>query len=78
MTVGWKIFKKSWRMRIWYASIFLSLLAGKFHQIEQSAGVSQFMEIFKHRKIQIIQRKQTLNQRMCKRHKVRLSIFCGR
>ena len=41
-------FLKSWRMRIWYASIFfLSLLAGKFHQIEQSAGVTQVMEIFK-------------------------------
>ena len=37
-------------MRIWYASIFLSLLAGKFHQIEQSAGVTQFMEIFKRSK----------------------------
>ena len=33
-------------MRIWYASIFLSLLAGKFCPFEQSAGVSRFMEIF--------------------------------
>ena len=62
-------------MRIWYASIFLSLLAGKLRQIEQSAGVTQFMEIFRRSESQIIQRKQTLNQRMCKRHKVRLSIF---
>ena len=37
-------------MRIWYASIFLSLLAGKFCPFEQSAGVSQVMEIFKRRK----------------------------
>ena len=64
-------------MRIWYASIFLSLLAGKLRQTEQSAGVTQFMEIFKDRKIQMIQRQQTLNQRMCKRHKVRLSFFLG-
>ena len=62
-------------MRIWYASIFLSLLAGKLRQIEQSAGVTQFMEIFRRSKSQIIQRQQTLNQRMCKRHKVRLSTF---
>ena len=49
-----KFFKKSWRMRIWYASIFfLSLLAGKLHQIEQSAGVTQVMEIFKRSKYQI-------------------------
>ena len=34
-------------MRIWYAIIFLSLLAGKLRQIEQSAGVTQFMEIFR-------------------------------
>ena len=33
-------FKKSWRMRIWYAIIFLSLLAGKIRQIEQSAATS--------------------------------------
>ena len=33
------------------------------------------MEIFKRSKIEIMQRKQTLNQRMCKRHKVRLGIF---
>ena len=62
-------------MRIWYASIFLSLLAGKFSQFEQSAGVTQFMEIFRRSKNQITQRQQTLNQRMCKRLKVRLSIF---
>ena len=62
-------------MRIWYASIFLSLLAGKLHQIEQSAGVTQFMKFFKRSKSQIMQRQQTLNQRMCKRQKVRLSIF---
>ena len=31
-------------MRIWYASIFLSLLAGKFCPFEQSAGVTQVME----------------------------------
>ena len=62
-------------MRIWYAIIFLSLLAGKLRQIEQSAGVTQFMEIFRRSKSRIIQRPQTLNQRMCKRHKVRLSIF---
>ena len=37
-------------MRIWYASIFLSLLAGKFHPFEQSAGVSASMEIFKRSK----------------------------
>ena len=37
-------------MRIWYASIFLSLLAGKFHPFEQSAGVTAFMEIFKRSK----------------------------
>ena len=62
-------------MRIWYASIFLSLLAGKFCPFEQSAGVSLFMEIFKRKKRQIMQRLQTLNQRMCKRPKVRLSFF---
>ena len=62
-------------MRIWYASIFLSLLAGKFCPFEQSAGVSQVMEIFKRRKKQITQRQQTLNQRMCKRGKMRLSFF---
>ena len=50
LTLGGEIFLKSWRMRIWYASIFLSLLAGKFRQIEQSAGVSQVMEIFKRSK----------------------------
>ena len=37
-------------MRIWYASIFLSLLAGKLRQIEQSVGVSQVMEIVKRSK----------------------------
>ena len=62
-------------MRIWYASIFLSLLAGKLRQIAQSAGVTRFMEIFKRSETQIIQRQQTLNQRMCKRHKMRLSFF---
>ena len=62
-------------MRIWHAIIFLSLLAGKLRQFEQSAGVTQVMEIFRRRKRQIKQRPQTLNQRMCKRHKVRLSIF---
>ena len=47
MTSRFNFFKKkSWRMRIWYASIFLSLLAGKLRPIEQSAGVTQFMEIF--------------------------------
>ena len=62
-------------MRIWYASIFLSLLAGKFCPFEQSAGVKQVMEILKRRKRQITQRQQTMNQRMCKRPKVRLSFF---
>ena len=62
-------------MRIWYASIFLSLLAGKLSQIEQSAGVTQFMEIFQTQKKSDHIEKQTLNQRMCKRHKVRLSFF---
>ena len=54
---------------------FLSLLAGKFCPFEQSAGVTQVMEIFKRSKMQIIQRQQTLNQRMCRWHKVRLSFF---
>ena len=62
-------------MRIWYASIFLSLLAGKLSQIEQSAGVTQFMEIFQTQKKSDHIEKQTLNQRMCKRHKMRLSFF---
>ena len=65
-------------MRIWYASIFLSLLAGKLSQIEQSAGVTQFMEIFQTQKKSDHVEKQTLNQRMCKRHKVRLRFFFGR
>ena len=72
-----EFFLKSWRMRIWHAIIFLSLLAGKLRQFEQSAGVTQVMEIFRRRKRQITQRQQTFNQRMCKRHKVRLSIFFG-
>ena len=50
MTGELKIFFKKWRMRIWYASIFLSLLAGKLPQIEQSAGVTQVMEIFERKK----------------------------
>ena len=54
---------------------FLSLLAGKLRQTEQNAGVTQFMKIFRRSKNQITQRQQTLSQRMCKRHKVRLSIF---
>ena len=51
INLGLNFFLKSWRMRIWYASIFLSLLAGKFCPFEQSAGVTQVMEIFKHNKM---------------------------
>ena len=54
---------------------FLSLLAGKLRHIEQSARVTLFTEIFKRSKKQITQRQRALNQRMCRRHKVRLSFF---
>ena len=61
-------------MRIWHASIFLSLLAGKLRQVEQSAGVTQVMEIFKQKKSDHMEQ-QTINQGMCKRCKMRLSFF---
>ena len=75
MNVGFEFFFKKLAHAYLYASIFLSLLAGKFCPFEQSAGVKQVMEIFKRSKMQMIQRKQALNQRMCKRTKVRLSFF---